>query len=356
VFVLLKHKRQKYRCQCGECIETALGPEKLFSGARYSIDIAIMIAIAKYADHLPLERQVRMMERQGVRIDSQTLWDQLNALARVLQPAYDRLPKYLFAQPVLGADETHWLLMGGEGKKKGGDAKRWYVWTVAAPDAVYYRIQDSRSGEAARNLLGDYRGSVVCDGYAAYERLAKDVPGLVLAHCWAHVRRKFVEIEDAFPEPARQILELIGELYEVERSCPTGPPGDALRRELRQTKSREIIARIHEWALKTPALPQSGLGKAIAYMGGIWRGLVRFLEDPALPVDNNATERALRGIVVGRKNHYGSRSQRGTEVAALFYSLIESAQLAGVEPQKYLRAATYAAVRGNAVPLPHELV
>jgi transposase len=101
-------------------------------------------------------------------------------------------------------------------------------------------------------------------------------------------------------------------------------------------------------------LPLSPLGKAIAYMGGLWAGLQRFVEDPRLALDNNATERALRGVVLGRKNHYGSRSERGTEVAALFYSLIESAKLAGVEPDAYLRA-TRAAIRGQGVPLPHEL-
>src|ERR671935_2207853 len=105
------------------------------------------------------------------------------------------------------------------------------------------------------------------------------------------------------------------------------------------------------------ALPEGALGKAIAYMLGLWRGLTRFLDDPRIALDNNATERALRGMVVGRKNHYGSRSQRGTEVAALFYSLIESAKLCGVEPKAYLLVATRAALETpGAVTLPHTLL
>jgi transposase len=104
------------------------------------------------------------------------------------------------------------------------------------------------------------------------------------------------------------------------------------------------------------ALPGSGLRGAIEYMGGMWEhGLLRFLDDPNVPIDNNGTERCLRGVVIGRKNHYGSRSQRGTEVAALFYSLIESAKLAGVGPHTYLRVATLAALRGADVVLPHQL-
>jgi transposase len=353
-FVLKKHKRTKYRCSCGECIETALGPVKLSAGTRYSVDFAVSVALSKYGDHLPLERQVKIMGREGLSVDSQTLWDQIERLARVLQPAYERLPQYLMTLPVLGADETHWRLMDAK-QARGSPSKRWQVWTMAAPDAVYYRIQGSRSTDAARVLLGGFRGTVLCDGYTAYEKLSKEKAGLQLAHCWAHVRRKFVEIEVSFPTEVRQILDLIGELYAVEQRCPTGPAGDEMRRELRDQHSRSIVKRIEQWALETRALPQSGLGKAVAYMGGMWPGLQRFLDDPAVPVDNNATERALRGIVVGRKNHYGSRSQRGTEVAALFYSLIESAKLAGVGPHTYLRGAAFTGLRGDVIALPHEL-
>ena len=103
------------------------------------------------------------------------------------------------------------------------------------------------------------------------------------------------------------------------------------------------------------ALPQSGVGKAASYTARIWKGLVLFLEDPAIPVDNNQTRRAIRGIVVGRENHYGSRSERGTEVAVILYSLVESAKLAHVRPHTYLRAATCAALNGNEPLLPHQL-
>ncbi len=131
----------------------------------------------------------------------------------------------------------------------------------------------------------------------------------------------------------------------------------AIRATARRERSAPIVAAIHAWAHQQRALPESSLGKAIAYMLGLWRGLTRFLEDPRIALDNNATERALRGMVVGRKNHYGSRSQRGTEVAALFYSLIESAKLCGVEPKAYLLYATRAALENpGTVTLPHALL
>ena len=204
-YVLKKHLRQKYRCRCGACIETAPGPVKLFAGARYSVDFAVSVAIAKYADHLPLERQVKMMGRHGLEIDSQTLWDQLNALGNVLAPTYDALRGHVLSQPVIGADETTWRLMAAKGKKNGGDAKKWQVWVAAAPNAVCYQIQDSRSTEAARNLLGDYAGTIVCDDYSAYKSLRKRGARFQLAHCWAHVRRKFIEAEVEAPSRSNRL-------------------------------------------------------------------------------------------------------------------------------------------------------
>lgn len=350
-FVLLKHRRQKYRCKCGGCVETALGPPKLFEGARYSIHWAIEVAVQKYLDHLPLERQVRIMSREGLSVDSQTLWDYLERLVRLLQPAWDRLHQYALTKPVLGIDETRWLLMGAPE----GTPSRWQLWALSAIDVMVYRILETRSAEAARMVVGGYGGVLMADGYGVYQSLAQNGGNFVLVQCWLHVRRPFLDARENFPQ-VEEVLDLIGELYNIEALCPTGPPGDELRRELRDKKSRPIIAKIQQWALRQRALPQSSLGKALAYMGGRWSELMRFLDDPRIPLDNNGTERGLRGPVVGRKNHYGSRSRRGTEVAAVLYSLMESAKLCGLDPKGYLSRAVTAALAGEQIPLPHELV
>jgi transposase len=346
-FVLKRHRRQKYRCGCGGCVETALGPPKLVPGGRYSLDFAIEVAVQKYLDHAPLERQVRTMAREGLTVDSQTLWDQVLALARLLLPTWEALWLSQLRRQVLGVDETRWPLLGSPGQTK------WHLWALASPKAVVYRIAEGRGADAARPLLEGFSGVLMTDGYAVYDALAKASDGrFALAHCWAHVRRKFLEC--AAPE-AQVALGLIGELYEVEREYQTGPPDLQRLHSLRQEKSRPVIARLHAWALQVRVLPESALGKALAYLGHLWKGLTLFLEDARVPLDNNATERALRGPVVGRKNHYGSRSKRGTEVAALFYSLLESAKLCGVEPKAYLRAAARAALRGEPPLLPHQL-
>ena len=349
-FVRRKHVRKKYRCRCGACVETAPMPPRLIPGGRYSLAFAIAVAISKYADHLPLERQVRIMKREGLVVDSQTLYDQIDALARVLWPAYDRLGAVLLDEPVLFADETPWPLLG-----KNESSSKWHAWMMASPKGAYYDIHDTRGLSAGKALLTGFKGIAVTDGYGVYDALEKRFASIRIAQCWAHIRRKFVDCESAFPKETEQILALIRELYAIEDRAPPGPDGDAVRRQLRTTESRCVLARIQAWCVSVACTPGSSLASAIEYMSRRWSKAVLFLEHPSVPLDNNAAERAIRALVLGRKNHYGSRSRRGTEVAAVFYSLIESAKIAGVEPADFLQHAAEAALAGAEPLLPHEL-
>jgi transposase len=350
-----RHVRQKYRCACNGAVVTAPGPAPLMPGGRYAPEFAVGIAVAKYADHLPLERQVRMMAREGLCVDSQTLWDQIQALARHLEPTYAALGARARAAPVINVDETRWPRLGSSSPSAGT------VWGVHAPTVSFYRILPGKSTEEGRQVLGGYRGTVVVDGFAVYEVLARDGPGFALAHCWAHTKRKYDDIAEQWPVACAEIRGLVGELYAGERLVPGPFPGDdaaqTLRRRLRQERSRPILDRIWQWATVQVGLPRSDFGKAVRYMLDRWAGLTRFLDDPRIPLDNNAAERALRGPVVGRKNHYGSRSLRGTEVAAVFYTLCETARLVGVDPHAYLLRAVYAAInQPGTVTFPEDLI
>jgi transposase len=358
-FELVTHRRQKYRCRCEVTVVTAPGPPKLIPGGRYSVDFAVEVAASKYLEHLPLERQVRSMAREGLQVDSQTLWDQLDALARHHQGTYEALGQHVLAEPLVHADETWWPLLDRR------PSKRWWVWSVASARGVAYRIQPSRSADAAGQLLGGYQGVVMADGYGAYAALARAAPGVSLAHCWSHVRRKFVEVQEFYRGPCEEILRLIGELFAIERGLPAvhhlaGEVRDeALRAigDIRATQSRRIVDQIRAWAYAQRCTPESGLRKAIDYILGLWGGLTRFLDDPRVPLTNNLAERELRTVVVGRKNHYGSKSRRGTEVAAILYSLLETAQLVGVEPKAYLAEATRRAItHPGTTLLPHDLL
>jgi transposase len=337
-------KQQKYVCRCGGCVDTALGPQRAATGSRYSLDFAIKVAVDKYLDHIPLSRQVRIMDRHGLDITSQTLWDLTYNLVRRLQPVDDALLALVRTRPVIGLDQTSWPRL--EDPK----AKPWQMWCLTAPGVVVHRIRDDKSAATFTDLLGDFHGVVVCDALATHGAGARESPGVVLAGCWAHAFRKFDEALPDHPEAARALAS-IGALYEIDARA-----GDDLgrRAELRRSESVAVLGELKTWLWEQAVLKTLAIGKAAAYVVGNWDRLTRFVDDPRVPLDNNATERAIRGPVVGRKNHYGSRSRNGTKVAATLYSIVETAKLHGVDPTAYLRAAVLAADRGE-VLLPASL-
>ena len=356
-FRIVRHQRQKSRCECGH-IETALGPPKLIPGGRYSVDFAVAVGLAKYGFHMPLTRQEKEMRRQGLVVGSQTLWDQTFALARHLEPSYEALRGYVLGSAVIGVDETTWRLMEEKSSKK------WWVWTICRQDAVFHAIHPHRSTAAARTTLDGFAGdTIVVDGYYAYTSLLKSYsdsglsPPFQIAACWVHARRGFHKAAPDYPQ-AEEMLDLIAKLYEIESRVAEleGEERHARLGELRRAESAPIVAEIKQWLRTTSARKGSSLGLAITYMLDRWSALEVFLSRPDVPIDNLLTERAIRPIAVGRKNHYGSRSQRGTFVAALFYSLIESAELAGVDPGAYLKEAALRAIANpGTVTLPHML-
>ncbi len=375
-FVIRVHRRQKYHCACGGHVETALGPTKLIPGGRYSLGFAVEVAADKYGAHLPLERQVKLLKQAGLDVDSQTLWDQLYALVRTLRPVYQAIGQHVLAAPVVFADETPWRMLL---EKESG---KWFAWGVSRWDAAYYAILDSRATRAGKAVLGSYRGTMVCDGYPVYPALARSGPkqrsledddaerappaagDIVIAGCWAHARRKVVEAEPYAPDVSREAIDLIGELYLVERQVPfeAAEGEDALkqlglRAELREKLSKPIVEKILAWAeaTKSKVLPQSKIGRAAKYIWNQRKPLQTFLADPRVPIDNNAAERALRGVVLGRKNYYGSKSERGAEAAAVLYTIIESCKLCDVNPKAYLKHVALSLLQsGERPPLPHE--
>jgi len=249
-------------------------------------------------------------------------------------------------------------------------SSKWWVWCVASADSVFYNIHKSRSASAAKELLGGFKGVVITDGYSAYESALKNLPpgDIVHAHCWAHVRRKFLDAEENYREESKKPIEWIGKLFEIERKLPKLSRGECLsrrmvvldeRKSIREELSRPIINELRDWAHKTfpTLLPSSSIGKAVSYMMNLWKGLIVFLSNPRIPIDNNHAEREIRGVVIGRKNHYGSKSKRGSEVAAIFYTLFESAKLIGVDPSAYLLEAARRAIRNpGTITLPHEFL
>jgi transposase len=342
---IVEVRQHKYVCACGGCVETAPGPERALPGSRYSLAFAIKAVIDKYLDHIPLERQVRILERHDLVVTSQTLWDMVCAIAKRLALVDDALYAHVLAQPVIGLDQTGWPRLEKDAKKP------WQMWCLTAPGVVVHRIRDDKSAATFGALVGNYRGVIVCDALGTHAAGAREGPGITLAGCWAHVYRKFEEAMPDHPE-AERALAWIGALYAIDERA--GGDLDRLA-ELRRTEAPAVLAELKNWLWHFATLKTISIGNAAGYAIANWDRLTRFVENPRVPLDNNATERAIRGPVVGRKNHYGSKSRLGTQVAATLYTILETAKLRGIDPAKYVAAAVVAADRGE-VLLPGDFV
>lgn len=355
VYRIVKHRRKKYRCACGCAPVTAPGPTRL-RGSGFSLLFAITVCVDKWGMHLPHVRQAGKMAALGCPIPDAQLWQQAELLARTLEPTYDALGDYVADSELIHADETPWPLL-----KKG--SKKWWAWTFSNYDSVYICIDPSRGHQVPLQVLDGSKALLVVDAHGAYKKLVKQHPDLTLALCWSHARRKFIEAEPAYPQSATAIA-LMRKLFAIERALPDfryieddDERARVLERILatRDKESRPIVEELARWMREQKCLPKSKLAGAIRYATENWKGLGVFLDDARAPMTNNQAERSIRPAVLGRKNHYGSKSKRGTEVAALFYSLIGTCRMLHLDPTEYLRAAATVAIETpGEVLLPHQ--
>jgi transposase len=341
-FSVHRHIRGKWACR--HC--QRLGIERLVQEpvAADIIDKGIPTAgllahvlVAKYADHLPLYRQEAIFERAGVALGRSTLAAWVGQCGVRLAPVVEALKAELLACAVLHADETPvQTLAPGTGK-----THRSYLWAyLSGPHealrAVVYDFADSRAGEHARQFLGPWRGSLVCDDYAGYKALFAQ--GVTEAGCMAHARRKFDELHQANKSTlALQALRYIGRLYDIEREARHLDAAQRLHQ--RQTLAAPIAQALHAWLqAQRSTLPDSGAtAKAIDYSLKRWAALTRYLSDPDLPIDNNRDEQQMRPIATGRKNWLFAGTHQAGQRAAAIMSLVQSAKLNGHDPYAYLK-------------------
>lgn len=343
-FRIVHHKRKKYRCDCGSAPVTCPGPPRL-RGSKYSLNFAVETVVDKWGMHLPHVRQSQEMALAGCGISDAQLWQVAEKLARVLQDTYEVLGEQVACAELIHVDETPWPML-----KKG--SKKWWAWTFSSYDAVFFCIDESRGHQVPKRILEGSDALLVVDAFSAYATLVRHLPSLSMALCWSHARRKFVEAEKGFSQ-ATEMVDLMRELFMVERELPdfrhianTVERNAALAtiRKVRDETSRPITEDIKSWMASQSTLPKSKLAGAIKYLSGNWNKFSVFLDDPRVPLTNNQAERTLRTCVLGRKNHLGSKSRRGTEVSALFYSLIGTCRMLGINPTNYLKAAAHTAL------------
>jgi transposase len=325
-FVVRLNRSYKYSCTNCSNITTAKVPLKLRPGAEHTMEMAVETIIAKFEDHMPLERQRKQMHREGLNISVKTLYG-------LTQHVYDLLSKDLiflirkdiFSNRWVHIDESPMPFYNP--KKSSG-----YVFSISNKNASLFIFEPNRNQQIIAEILQGYQGVVVTDGLNIYNNIDK-VPGIVHALCWAHVRRKFIEALQ-FNPMAQEMIDMIGQLYEVERNAKTMNELESLRAE----RSKKILYQINDWIYQVDGgyLENSAFGKAMKYYKLRKDKLSLFITNKNVPIDNNQAERQQRCPVMGRKNFLHFKSITGADTGTFFYSVVESCKVNKLNPREYL--------------------
>ena len=332
-----RHIRGKWACTKCQTLIQAPVPAQVIDKGLPTAGLLAQVLVAKYADHQPLYRQEGIFARSGMAIARSTLAQWVGICGVRLQPLVDALRMALLERPVLHADETPVaMLQPGKGR-----THRAYIWSYSSTQfdplqAIVYDFADSRAAAHPKEFLAGWSGKLVCDDYAGYKGLFAG--NRLEVGCLAHARRKFNELWVNHQSPvAEAALKLFGALYEIEREARELSVDQ--RQRLRQRQSRPIADKLREWLLLTRQKTTDGtaMAKAIDYSLGRWEALTRFVDDGALPIDNNWVENRIRPIALGRSNWLFAGSLRAGQRAAAVMSLIQSARLNGHDPYLYLK-------------------
>ena len=341
-FRVIVTKRPKLACRaCPGVVLQAAAPARLIEGGMPTEATVAHVLVARYADHLPLYRQARILARQGIEIGRAILADWTGTAAREIAPVVRRMHEILLASPRLFADETTMpVLDPGRGQTKKGFA--WAIarddrpWGGTDPPAVVFHYAPGRGAKHPKALLADYQGILQCDGYSAYKTLAAANDGITLAFCWSHVRREFVELAKGKTAPiAAETLQRIAALYAIEAEIRGEPP--EIRHAVRQARSKPLVEALFTWLEAQLARLSGGspTAQAIRYALNHRNGLVRFLDDGRIEPDTNVVERAIRPLVLGRKNALFASGDDGGARWSAIASLVETCKLNGVDPLRY---------------------
>ena len=326
---------KKYACAC--TVKTATKPPQPIEKSTAGASLLAQVIVAKTADHLPLHRQEKIFERHGVDISRKTMCGWLAQSADLLKPLYASAKEVLFQSKVIGTDDTSVKVLD----VKLPFARTGRIWPYsgdATHPVILYDYTATRERAGPEEFLKGYRGYLQADAYGGYDAFFKDpARGLIEVGCWAHARRYFhkaLESDQARMGPA---LLLIAQLYRVEKQARSLGSGERLR--LRQLQSQPILEKLRNYLLEIQGevLPKSPEGRAVRYTVKNWTALTRYCEEGDLQIDNNATERAIRGVAVGRNNWLFFGSDQGGTTAAVLRSFVASCQRVGVDPFVWLK-------------------
>jgi hypothetical protein len=302
-------------------------------------DVSVLagLLVDKFVYHLPLYRQHQRLKDAGITVSRSTLTQWVQKTIALLEPIAEAQKKHILQSKVLAMDETP--IKAGR-KKKGKMQATWFWPIYGEEDELAFTWSTSRGTRHVRQQLGDFEGTLLTDGYAAYDRYARNKPDITQAQCWAHTRRYFVKAEAIEPEAAARALDLIGQLYRVEARIKEQELAGEGVLEYRQAHSlplaEQFFAWCHEQSQRTDLTPGNPLARALTYVRNHQESLKVFLGDPQVPIDTNHLERALRVIPMGRKNWLFCWSEVGAGQVGIIQSLLTTCRLQEVNPYTYL--------------------
>jgi transposase len=341
-FQVIRQVRPKLACACCERIVQAAAPSRPIERGIAGPGLLAHVLVSKYCDHLPLYRQSEIYAREGVELERSTLANWVGGTSALLAPLVEELRRHVLSANKLHADDTPVpVLAPGNGKTKTGR-----LWTYvrddrpagdATPAAVWFAYSPDRKGEHPRTHLGKFTGTLQADGYAGFDQIYQ-AGRIQEAACWAHVRRKFYDLHVAHKSlVAAEAIERIAALYAIEEEI-RGHPAEE-RRAVRNERARPLLDSLKQWLEETlgKLSRKSDTAIAVRYALSRWDALLRYVDNGRIEIDNNAAERSLRTVALGRKNYLFAGSDAGGERAAAIYSLIGSAKLNGFDPEAYLR-------------------
>ncbi len=326
---------KKYACGC--TVKTATKPSQPIEKSTAGASLLAQVIVAKTADHLPLHRQEKIFQRHGVDISRKTMGGWLAQCADLLKPLYGSMKEVLFQSKVIGTDDTSVKVLD----VKLTFARTGRIWPYsgdAAHPVILYDYTATRERAGPEEFLKGYRGYLQADAYGGYDAFFKDpARGLIEVGCWAHARRYFHKALESDQARMGPTLLLIAQLYCVEKQARSLESEERLR--LRQLQSQPILEKLHNYLLEIQGevLPKSPEGRAVRYTLKNWTALTRYCQDGDLQIDNNATERAIRSVAVGRNNWVFFGSDEGGKTAAVLRSFVASCQRVGVDPFAWLK-------------------
>lgn len=337
-FIVIEDVCKKYACAC--TIRTATKPAQPIAKSSAGASLLAQVVVGKIADHVPLHRQGKIFARLGVEIADQTMGGWLRQSAELLSPLYERLKAFVLSSKVTGTDDTPVRVLD---KSFPGTTRKGRFWPYVGDcdhPAVVFDYTATRERAGPENFLKQYKGYLQADAYVAYDSFFTNPGrGLVEVACWAHTRRHFHQALENDSARMGAVLAYIAQLYAVEKTARgAGIVGEDLRL-LRQQGAVPVLADLHAYLLKIreQVLPRSAAGQAVNYALKNWAALTRYCQDGGLAIDNNHTERSLRGIAVGRHNWLFVGSDRGGKTMAILRSFVGSCELVKVDPFEWFR-------------------